>query len=168
MMSVWAHTIRSGTWAVAVIVPVMLAYAPGIARDRLAGPVPARVVSVIDGDMIEVRARVWLGHEVRTRVRLAGIDAPELTGKCAHERALAVRARDFLSAKLAPEPEEPAEVVLRDIRHGKFAGRVLARVETAGGEDLGRGLLAAGLARRYDGRTRAAWCDRAEAPEADG
>ncbi len=31
------------------------------AQDRLAGPVPAEVLSVIDGDTIEVRAVIWLG-----------------------------------------------------------------------------------------------------------
>ncbi len=50
-------------------------------------------------------------------------------------------------------------VRLREIRYGKFAGRVLARVETLDGTDLGQGLLAAGLARPYDGRRRASWCE---------
>ena len=53
---------------------------------------------------------------------------------------------------------------LRDIRYGKYAGRVLARVEIAGGEDLGRGLMAAGLARPYAGRARTSWCEEAGAP----
>ena len=135
-------------------------------QNRLAGPVPAQVLSVIDGDTIEVRAVIWLGQVLSTRVRLAGIDAPELRGKCARERALAVRARDYLLAKLAAKLEdgERAWVRLRDIRYGKYAGRVLARVETAGGEDLGRGLMAAGLARPYAGRARESWCEEAGAP----
>ena len=132
------------------------------AQDRLAGPVPAQVLSVIDGDTIEVRAVIWLGQVVSTRVRLAGIDAPELRGKCARERALAERARAYLLARL--EGGKRAQVRLRDIRYGKYAGRVLARVETAGGEDLGRGLLAAGLARPYAGRARTSWCEEAGAP----
>ena len=132
------------------------------AQDRLAGPVPAQVLSVIDGDTIEVRAVIWLGQVVRTRVRLAGIDAPELRGKCARERALAERARAYLLARVGGE--DRAWVRLRDIRYGKYAGRVLARVETAGGEDLGRGLMAAGLARPYAGRARVSWCEEAGAP----
>ncbi len=135
------------------------------ARDRLAGPVPAEVLSVIDGDTLEVRALIWLGQTVSTRVRLAGIDAPELNGKCARERALAKRARAYLRARLEPgdggHAGARARVRLRDIRFGKYAGRVLARVETARGEDLGRGLMAAGLARSYAGRARASWCEEA-------
>ncbi len=96
------------------------------AQDRLAGPVPAEVLSVIDGDTIEVRAVVWLGQVVSTRVRLAGIDAPELRAKCARERALAERARAYLLARL--EGGDRSRVRLRDIRYGKYAGRVLARV----------------------------------------
>ena len=131
------------------------------AGERLAGPVPAQVIAVIDGDTLEVRARIWLGQELSTRVRLAGIDAPELKGKCARERSLAAQARAYLRARLAPREGGPAQVWLRNIRYGKYAGRVLARVETAGGEDLSRGLLAAGLARPYAGRARAAWCEEA-------
>jgi endonuclease YncB( thermonuclease family) len=131
---------------------------PAGAAERLAGPVPARVMSVLDGDTIEVRARIWLGQEVRARVRLAGIDAPELDGRCVRERGLAADARAFLAARLTPSAGEHAEVHLHDIRYGKFAGRVLARVEALDGEDLGRSLLAAGLARPYKGGRRAPWC----------
>jgi endonuclease YncB( thermonuclease family) len=136
---------------------------PAQAGERLAGPVPARVIAVIDGDTLEVRAHIWLGQELRTRVRLAGIDAPELEGKCAQERSLAAQARAYLRARLEPGEGWGARVWLRNIRYGKYAGRVLARVETAGGEDLSRGLMAAGLARPYAGRARAAWCEEAGA-----
>src|SRR5690606_10793304 len=71
------------------------------ALNRLAGPVPAEVLRVVDGDTIEVRAHVWLGHEVTTLVRIAGIDTPELRGKCAAERTAARRAADGLAALLA-------------------------------------------------------------------
>lgn len=128
------------------------------AGERLAGPVPAEVVAVIDGGTLEVRAHIWLGRELDIRVRLAGIEAPELKGKCAQERSLATQARAYLRARLAPREDRAAQVWLRNIRHGKYAGRVLARVQTADGEDLSRGLMAAGLARPYTGGTRATWC----------
>lgn len=147
------------------------------AREVLSGPVPARIVKVIGGDTLVVRARIWLGHEVETRVRLAGLDAPEMSGRCPRERELARAARAFLLARL-----DGAVVTLHDIRYGKFAGRVLARIETrpndsnrSGGggatggggasrsEDLGAALLAAGLARPYDGRRRLPWCETDEA-----
>jgi endonuclease YncB( thermonuclease family) len=129
-------------------------FADGRAGERLAGPIEARVVDVVDGDTIVVRARIWLGQEVETRVRLMGVDAPELRGACGRERALAARARDFVRARI-----DGGAVVLADVRYGKYAGRVLARVRAPGGEDLSAALIATGLARAYDGRARASWCD---------
>jgi len=35
-----------------------------------------RVVDVIDGDTLLVCTRIWIGYEVETLVRIAGLDAP--------------------------------------------------------------------------------------------
>jgi len=161
-----AGTARRPGWARILVLAVLAAPAAGAAlgaADRLPGPLPAQVVSVLDGDTLEVRVHIWLGQDLSTRVRLAGIDAPELEGKCDRERDLARRARAYLLARLDPVDAGAgaAMVRLREVRYGKFAGRVLARVETWDGTDLGQGLLAAGLARPYDGRRRASWCEAA-------
>ena len=156
-------------FAAPVLVGLVLGGAPGRlgAGERLAGPLPAWVVSVIDGDTLEVRVNIWLGQDLNIRVRLAGIDAPELKGKCDREKDLARRARAYLLARLDPADSGvgakagAGEIRLREVRYGKFAGRVLARVETLDGTDLGQGLIAAGLARPYDGRRRASWCEQA-------
>ena len=123
------------------------------ALNRLAGPVPAEVLRVIDGDTIEVRAHIWLGQEVTTLVRLARIDAPELKGKCASERAAAQTAKARLEDKVGG-----TEVTLRDIRFEKYAGRVMSRVETEAGEDLAAALKREGLVRAYGGAKRQSWC----------
>ena len=123
------------------------------ARETLPGPVAARIVEVVDGDTLTVRARVWLGQDVEIRVRIAGIDTPELRGHCAYERRLARAARAFVAARIGT-----AEVTLTDIRYGKYAGRVVARVVTATGVDLAPALIAASLARAYAGGRRAGWC----------
>jgi endonuclease YncB( thermonuclease family) len=112
---------------------------------------------VRDGDTLEVKARIWLGQVISTKVRLAGVDTPELRGRCHREERMAEAARDFVTRKLSDR-----RVTLRDIRYGKYAGRVLARVITARGEDLGKALIAAGLARPYRGRRRGSWCEQAE------
>lgn len=140
---------RTATTAAALA----LAGAPAIAAETLDGPVPARVLRVIDGDTVAVRARIWLGQDVEIRVRLEGVDAPELRGRCARERVLAARARDFLVRRL-----DDQRVRLRAVRYDKYGGRVLARIESAAGEDLGAALIAAGLARPYAGGARAPWC----------
>lgn len=113
-----------------------------VAGETLPGPVAARVVRVIDGDTVRVRATVWLGSTVEVDVRLAGIDAPELRGRCAREKQLAASAR----------------AALRDVRYGKFAGRVVARIMAPNGDDAADVLRAQGLARAYGGGKRARWC----------
>ena len=132
--------------------------APAAAADRgqlnrLAGPVPAEVLRVIDGDTLEVRAHIWLGQQIETLLRIYGIDAPELKAKCAAERAAARRARDALVERIGDQP-----VMLRDIRFEKYAGRVMSRVES-GGTDVGRALIGDGLVRSYAGKKRERWCE---------
>jgi endonuclease YncB( thermonuclease family) len=46
----------------------------------------ATVKRVVDGDTIDVRAELWPQFFIETRIRLAGIDTPELHGKCPEER----------------------------------------------------------------------------------
>jgi endonuclease YncB( thermonuclease family) len=132
---------------------------PPAGREMLPGPVAARVLKVIDGDTLLVRARIWVGQDIEIKVRIAGIDAPELRGRCPAERELARKARDFLRDRVAARP-----VRLQLIQHGKYAGRVLAHVASDDGIDLGGALLAAGHARRYDGGARRGWCDDAVTP----
>jgi endonuclease YncB( thermonuclease family) len=119
------------------------------------GPILAEAVRVVDGDTVRVRAHVWPDHVIETAVRLVGIDAPELSGRCAAERRVAARARDRLRALVA---EAGGRLWLHDVALGTYAGRVLGRLVTPDGRDLGQALRAAGLAvayeRRADQRTR--------------
>ncbi len=137
----------------ALVGALVLATPAGPAPETLPGPIPAQVVRVIDGDTLDVRARIWLGHEVSIRVRLAGIDAPELRGRCDGEKRLAERAKAHLRALVGA-----GSVTLSEVHYGKFAGRVMARVSNAAGEDLSQALVAAGLARDYAGGRRQSWC----------
>jgi len=116
----------------------------------LPGPIEATVEKVIDGDTFRARAVIWIDQEIFISVRLAEVDAPELSGAaCGSEKARALEARDFTSRFLGDR------AVLTDIRHDKYAGRVVARVANRRGEDLGAALVANGLAARGAG---AAWC----------
>ena len=119
----------------------------------LAGPVPARTLRVIDGDTLRVRTRIWLGMDMEIDVRINGIDAPELRGRCNSEGRLARSARQALIALV-----EGGAIRLYDIRNGKYAGRVVARVTAPDGADIGVALIAQGVTRRYDRRRRAGWC----------
>lgn len=121
----------------------------------------ARVVRVIDGDTLDLVARLpvagWTGMvvEVPERVRLAGIDAPETRRPaCAAEARAGAAATAALTA-LAP----PGSTVLLTAvkpRRDRW-GRLVAQIRAPAG-DLAATLLAAGHARRYDGGRRRSWC----------
>lgn len=135
-------------------VAFLLAFVPlmATAAETLPGPVTAVVLATTDGDTIKVAAAVWPGITVRVSVRVAGVDTPELRGRCAGEKALAREARDFTRAAVGDR------VILRNIRRGKYAGRMIAEVRVDGGADLAAMLIAAGLGRPYDGGRRRPWC----------
>lgn len=124
------------------------------AADVIAGPVEAEVVNVVDGDTLKVRAKIWLGQTVEVDVRLAGIDAPELKGRCPREREAAALARDRLAA-LA----QGGTLRLTNIKRDKFGGRVIANVGNGAAEDFSAALIAAHAARAYDGGKRGPWCE---------
>ncbi len=112
-----------------------------------ATPLPAisaEVCHAIDGDTIQCG---------RQRVRILNIDTPELHGQCPAEIEKARQAQAFTAARLVagaieirPDPRRPRD------RYGRTLAWVLVE-----GRDLGEDLIAAGLARRWDGRRRP-WC----------
>ncbi|MCC7347557.1 MAG: thermonuclease family protein [Variibacter sp.] len=114
---------------------------------------PAELIRVVDGDTFEARVRLWPALETTTRIRLRGIDAPELRARCPAERAQAEAAAAALADLLAQGDLRVSAVSL-----DKYGGRVLARAATRGTPDVGAALLAAGLARPYEGRRREGWC----------
>lgn len=123
------------------------------AAASFAGPVEARVLSVLDGDTFVAEAHVWPGQFVRINVRIRGVDAPEMKGRCALERQAARQARDVLMLMLGEDP-----IVISNIGGAKYYGRVLADVFTSEGEEGSRVLIAEGLARPYQGGKRKGWC----------
>jgi endonuclease YncB( thermonuclease family) len=114
---------------------------------------PAEVLRVLDGDTFEARVNLWPGLDVTTRVRLRGIDAPELKARCSEERDMAEAARDMLRTILAHGGVRIADVTL-----DKYGGRVVADASTAVRPDVSSALLEKGLVRRYSGGRREGWC----------
>ncbi len=135
--------------------PLTLApIADALSRPKmLAGPIPAFVERVVDGDTLVVRARIWLGQELRVRVRISGIDAPEMKSRCTEERALARSARQLVKRLVGQR-----KISLSQIRQGKYAGRVIAEVAAPNGTLLSAHLLQARLARPYTRGRRKSWC----------
>ena len=94
--------------------------------EALPGPILAVVTEVVDGDTVWVKARIWIGQDVTTKVRLAGIDAPEISrprAKCAAEIAKGEEARAYLQSLIGGR-----EVSLHEVVPDKFGNRVDARI----------------------------------------
>ena len=113
----------------------------------------AEVLRVIDGDTFEARVHVWPGIDITTKVRLRGIDAPELRARCAEEQAKAEAAREALRTMLAD-----GGVVVGRLALDKYGGRMLAAAATRTTPDVSAAMLAKGLARPYTGGRREGWC----------
>lgn len=114
---------------------------------------PAEVLRVIDGDTFEARVHVWPGMDITTRVRLRGIDAPEMHARCDDERVRALAAREALIRIL-----DEGAVGITQVGQDKYGGRVDANVSTARTRDVSAVLLDGGFARRYSGGRRESWC----------
>ena len=84
---------------------------------------------------------------------MAGIDAPEIRGRCAQEEQLALQARDRVRELL----EQAQQIDLVDVERDKYF-RVVAKVNVDG-RDLSQLLLEEGHAVIYDGGTKSKdWC----------
>ena len=143
--------------AIAVASALGLGLGTASAEQFLPGPIPAAIERVIDGDTIDVVAAIWPGVSTRARVRLAGIDAPELNSPCPAARAKAVDAREVLENAVMG-----ATIRLVHIRPEHAYGRILADIQLADGTDVGELLISVGLAKPFARRVRCDWC--AEAP----
>lgn len=114
----------------------------------------AEIARVIDGDTVAVLVRVWPAVTIEARIRILGIDTPELRGKCQSERERARAAKEFVQA-LIPAG---STVTLRNVKADKYAGRHDAEIWTAKNQSVGQLLIGEGLARPYHGEARQGWC----------
>lgn len=108
--------------------------------------VSAEVIRIVDGDTLQVLAMVWANQYIQSYVRINGIDTPEIKGKCEKERA-------YLDKPISKD----RQVILRNIHNGKYAGRVVADLYTASGEDIASAMLKKSFARPYHGKKRQPW-----------
>jgi micrococcal nuclease len=110
------------------------------------------VKSVYDGDTF----RAYLPNtKIDQRIRVRGVDTPEMKGDCAKEIKAAVKARDFVRAHL----KLAKKIVLTNIGKDKY-NRVLASV-IVDGRDLSETLIEKNLGRKWKGY-RESWCEKPE------
>ena len=129
--------------------------APALPAQAARGTYAADVVRVSDGDTFEARVRIWPGLEVTTKVRLRGIDAPELKARCEAEQVKAEAAREALRALLAQ-----GDITIARVTLDKYGGRVVADASTRSTTDISQALVTAGLVRAYGGGRRESWCEQ--------
>jgi hypothetical protein len=114
-------------------------------RDAVSGgiTVSGQHIYVIDGDTFDLNG---------TRIRVAGIDAPEThPSRCPEEAALGQAATQKLAELLRGRP-----LWISGIKVDRY-GRNVAYVRV-NGEDVADAMIGSGLARNYDGKQRQGWC----------
>lgn len=115
---------------------------------------PVDVIRTIDGDTFVARVHPRDGRELVVRVRLRGIDAPEMKASCQDELDKAEAAAGALRELLGQ-----GGVTISNLGSDKY-GRVLADVATRRTASVSAALLAGGYARSYNGGHRDGWCAR--------
>jgi len=114
----------------------------------------SKVISVYDGDTIRINIDSFpdiIGKNIR--VRLKGIDAPEIKGKCQKENNLAIMAREYLRNAI----NKSNQIELRNIERGKYF-RIVGELYIDG-ENISKDLIKEKLAYIYHGGKRRSWCN---------
>ena len=107
-----------------------------------------------DGDTCYVTMPALPKALSKMTVRILGIDTPELRGKCAKEKELAMKARIFANNTF----REARVIEFKDLKWDKYGGRILSNVYLDGYlyADM---IINEQLAVPYDGGKKEGWCD---------
>ncbi|MBK8159807.1 MAG: thermonuclease family protein [Rhodospirillaceae bacterium] len=115
------------------------------------------VLGAIDGDTLKVHLPGLPMELQPMKVRVRGIDTPEIRGKCDREKQAANKATALTRFLISQAKARKKSIVFSEIGWDKYGGRLDAIV-TIDGQSLGAILISAGLARAYDGGKRMGWC----------
>ena len=122
------------------------------------GPVESFVEKVTDADTLDVKAMPWPNQAEWRTIRIRGIDAPELRGRCQYEKDLAQAAKKFVQDLVDKNGGMVRLTVVGcDERNGGGFGRCLSYVH-AGSVNITDALIERGLARENHGQARGPWC----------
>jgi len=114
----------------------------------------AEVLSVYDGDTVTLMIDQGMKHFARVKVRMIGIDTPEIRTKDLEEKKRGYEAKDYLKSRI-----EGKTIIVQTLKKGKF-GRWLGVMwdYTEDADDLGESLndemIRMGHAKAYDGGKR--------------
>ena len=105
----------------------------------------AKVISVYDGDTCTCVFDTYGLGLYKHRIRLSGIDTPEIRGKSLEEKKTAITVRDFVREKIL------GKIVNLECKGSDKYGRVLGVITCPSGEILNELLISNGMALKYDG-----------------
>ena len=114
----------------------------------------AEVLSVYDGDTVTLMIDQGMKHFARVKVRMIGIDTPEIRTKDLEEKKRGYEAKDYLKSRI-----EGKTIIVQTLKKGKF-GRWLGVMwdYTEDADDLGESLndemIRMGHAKAYNGGKR--------------
>ena len=114
----------------------------------------SKVISIYDGDTLRVNIDSFpdiVGKNIRIRIK--GIDAPEIKGKCQTEIDLAIMARDYLRNAI----NQSSQIELRNIERGKYF-RIVGELYIDG-QNISNNLIKRKLAYYYNGGKKSSWCN---------
>jgi len=106
------------------------------------------ILNIVDGDTVDVMLDLGFKIYYEMRLRLAGIDTPELRSSDPKERTRARLVKEFVESRLS----NTDNIVVETFKAGKF-GRYLAEF-FVNGESLNEELVKEGYAKRYHGGKR--------------
>lgn len=108
---------------------------------------PVSTYRVVDGDTIAVTLDLGFGIQYSTSVRLAGLNAPEITGR---ERPAGL----MVATRVQRWMEQHPQIFVQYVAEDAYAGRIVGTVLTPSGESLNTWLLQTGQAIPYDGKSK--------------
>jgi len=150
---------------VLILFSLLFAFSAHAKETRLyPGAYSADVYYITDGDTFFARAHLWPGLNTDVNIRILGLDTPETwRPKCDAEKIAGKAATAYLMELLGSPyrgailGQPMASVELRNVKRGKYAGRILADV-FYNGQNVTEAILQAGHGRPYDGGKREGWC----------
>lgn len=105
---------------------------------------------VVDGDTIDCVLDLGFGIFCKQRIRLYGIDAPEIHSKDPREKRMADESLGFVTRWIS---ENSKNLIVETFKGDKY-GRMLGRFRTQDGRCINDDMVKIGYAWSYDGMTK--------------
>lgn len=140
-------------WMAMIAIMVIGGNSVANALDTL-GPYKAAYVENYDGDTMTMQVATWHNQVTLAKLRLYGVDTPEIKGGCAESKLLAKSAKKFTENALKSAKNIKVLVVAVD-----SFGRYVSRIVIDDNQELSTMLLDAGLAKPYTNlKKKPVWC----------